>query len=161
MRKLWCGFDKLLFGHRLCAANKIGHKCAQACLLGGLRCERWLVVVGLGLVLQLLPWRGGIFALVERGLLFAFVAALGWTAIAVVNASADLYLRRIPAGSEDSALTRKHLTQVRLLRRIIVIVIGFLTLAAVLVEVVILAIMMSNEPSPTLVRDTIYSAVIF
>ena len=36
-----------------------------------------------------------------------------------------------------------------------------LTLAAVLVEVVILGIMMSNEPSPTLVRDTIYSAVIF
>jgi Ca2+:H+ antiporter len=34
-----------------------------------------------------------------------------------------------------------------------------LTLAAVLVEVVILAIMMSHEPSPTLVRDTIYSAV--
>jgi Ca2+:H+ antiporter len=34
-----------------------------------------------------------------------------------------------------------------------------LTLAAVLVEVVILGIMMSNEPSPTLVRDTIYSAV--
>ena len=34
-----------------------------------------------------------------------------------------------------------------------------LTLAAVLVEVVILAIMMSNEASSTLVRDTIYSAV--
>jgi len=34
-----------------------------------------------------------------------------------------------------------------------------LTLAAVLVEVVILAIMMSNEASKTLVRDTIYSAV--
>jgi Ca2+:H+ antiporter len=34
-----------------------------------------------------------------------------------------------------------------------------LTLSAVLVEVVILAIMMSNEPYPTLVRDTIYSAV--
>ena len=31
--------------------------------------------------------------------------------------------------------------------------------ADVLVEVVILAIMMSIEPSPTLVRDTIYSAV--
>jgi small-conductance mechanosensitive channel len=94
-----------------------------------------LVVVGLGLVLQLLPWRGGIFALVERGLLFAFVVALGWTAIAVVNAAADLYLRRIPAESEDSALTRKLLTQVRLLRRIAVIVIGFLTLAAVLMTI--------------------------
>lgn len=34
-----------------------------------------------------------------------------------------------------------------------------LTLSAVLVEVVILAIMMSNGASPTLVRDTIYSAV--
>lgn len=34
-----------------------------------------------------------------------------------------------------------------------------LTLAAVLVEVVILAIMMSHTSSPTLVRDTIYSAV--
>ncbi|MDD0976324.1 calcium:proton antiporter [Pseudomonas fontis] len=34
-----------------------------------------------------------------------------------------------------------------------------LTLSAVMVEVVILAIMMSNEASATLVRDTIYSAV--
>ncbi len=34
-----------------------------------------------------------------------------------------------------------------------------LTLSAVMVEVLVLAIMMSNQPSPTLVRDTIYSAV--
>ena len=34
-----------------------------------------------------------------------------------------------------------------------------LTLAAVLVEVVILAIMMQHSPSPTLARDTIYAAV--
>ncbi|WP_313089360.1 calcium:proton antiporter [Pseudomonas sp.] len=34
-----------------------------------------------------------------------------------------------------------------------------LTLSAVLVEVVILGILMSHEPSPTLVRDTIYAAV--
>ena len=34
-----------------------------------------------------------------------------------------------------------------------------LTLSAVLVEVIILAILMSNSTSPTLVRDTIYSAV--
>lgn len=34
-----------------------------------------------------------------------------------------------------------------------------LTLSAVLVEVIILAILMSGETSPTLVRDTIYSAV--
>jgi Ca2+:H+ antiporter len=34
-----------------------------------------------------------------------------------------------------------------------------LTLSAVLVEVVVLAIIMQHEPSPTLVRDTIYAAV--
>src|SRR4051812_17727873 len=34
-----------------------------------------------------------------------------------------------------------------------------LTLSAVLVEVVLLAIMMGHNASPTLVRDTIYSAV--
>ena len=34
-----------------------------------------------------------------------------------------------------------------------------LTLSAVAVEVIILAILMNNSPSPTLVRDTIYSAV--
>jgi Ca2+:H+ antiporter len=34
-----------------------------------------------------------------------------------------------------------------------------LTLSAVIVEVIVLAIMMSHEPSPTLVRDTIYAAV--
>ena len=34
-----------------------------------------------------------------------------------------------------------------------------LTLSAVLVEVIILAIMMNNQASPTLVRDTIYAAV--
>jgi len=94
-----------------------------------------LVVVGVGLVLQLLPYRGGVFRVLEWALLFGFVAFVGWTAIAVVNAAADLYLRRIPAESEDSALTRKHLTQVRLLRRITVIVIGFLTFAAVLMTI--------------------------
>ncbi|GAA5232098.1 calcium:proton antiporter [Verticiella sediminum] len=34
-----------------------------------------------------------------------------------------------------------------------------LTLSAVLVEVIVLAIMMTHEPTPTLVRDTIYAAV--
>lgn len=94
-----------------------------------------LLVIGLGLALQLLPRRDGLFGLIQWGLLFGFVVAIGWTAIAVVNTAADLYLRRIPESSEDTALTRKHLTQVRLLRRIAVLVIGFLTFAAVLMTI--------------------------
>jgi small-conductance mechanosensitive channel len=94
-----------------------------------------LLVIGLGLALQLLPSRTGLFGVIQWGLLFGFVIAVGWTAIAVVNTAADLYLRRVPENSEDSALTRKHLTQVRLLRRITVIVIGFLTFAALLMTI--------------------------
>jgi small-conductance mechanosensitive channel len=94
-----------------------------------------VVVVGLGILLQMLPNRGGLFALIEWGLLFGFVIFVGWSAIAVINTAADLYLRRVPLESEDSVLTRKHLTQVRLLRRTAVTVIGFLTFSAVLMTI--------------------------
>src|SRR3954451_4740363 len=94
-----------------------------------------VVVVGLGVLLQGLPYRGGIFGLIEWGLLFGFVIFVGWSAIAVINTAADLYLRRVPLESEDSVLTRKHLTQVRLLRRTAVMVIGFLTFSAVLMTI--------------------------
>jgi small-conductance mechanosensitive channel len=94
-----------------------------------------LLMIGLGLALQLLPRQDGLFGLIQWGLLFGFVVAIGWTAIAVVNTAADLYLRRIPESSEDTALTRKHLTQVKLLRRITVLVIAFLTFAAVLMTI--------------------------
>jgi small-conductance mechanosensitive channel len=94
-----------------------------------------VVVVGLGVLLQTLPHPGGVFVLIEWGLLFGFVIFVGWSAIAVINTAADLYLRRVPLESEDSVLTRKHLTQVRLLRRTAVTVIGFLTFAAVLMTI--------------------------
>jgi small-conductance mechanosensitive channel len=119
----------LVFGDRL---TEFGRK-----LLGriGPPTRLGVVVVGLGVLLQNLPYRGGIFVLIEWGLLFGFVIFIGWSAIAVVNTAADLYLRRVPLESEDSVLTRKHLTQVRLLRRIVVIVIGFLTFSAVLMTI--------------------------
>jgi small-conductance mechanosensitive channel len=94
-----------------------------------------VVTVGLGVMLHSLPHRNGLFDLIEWGLLFGFVVFVGWSAITVVNTAAELYLRRVPSESEDSILTRKHLTQVRLLRRTVVLVIGFLTFSAVLMTI--------------------------
>ncbi|MCB5176989.1 MULTISPECIES: mechanosensitive ion channel family protein [Microvirga] len=94
-----------------------------------------LLVVGLGLIIQALPNRGSSYDLVEWGLLFGFIIFLGWSAITIVNTAADLYLRQAKQDSEDSVLTRKLLTQVRLLRRVVVIVIGFLTLSAMLMTI--------------------------
>jgi small-conductance mechanosensitive channel len=94
-----------------------------------------MLAVGLGVVLQSLTYRNRFFDLLEWALLFGFVISIGWTAIAVVNTAAELYLRRVPGESEDSILTRKHLTQVRLLRRTVVTVIGFLTFSALLMTI--------------------------
>jgi small-conductance mechanosensitive channel len=94
-----------------------------------------VVVIGLGVLEQALPHQGRIFWVLEWLLLFGLVIFVGWTAIAIINTAADLYLRRVPRESEDSVLTRKHLTQVRLLRRIAVGVVGFLTFSALLMTI--------------------------
>lgn len=94
-----------------------------------------MLVLGLGLVLQALPRRGPGFDLVERGLLFGFIIFLGWSAITFVNTASEIYLRRALKGSEDSMLSRKLLTQVRLLRRTVVFGLGFLTFSAMLMTI--------------------------
>jgi len=94
-----------------------------------------LLVLGLGIVLQALPERGASYNLIERGLLFGFIIFLGWSAITIVNTASEIYLRRALRGSEDSVLSRKLLTQVRLLRRTLVFGLGFVTLAAILMTI--------------------------
>ncbi|MEZ0170303.1 mechanosensitive ion channel family protein [Microvirga sp. TS319] len=94
-----------------------------------------LLVLGLGLVVQVLPRRGPSYDLFERVLLFGFVIFLGWSAITIVNTASEIYLRRALRGSEDSVLSRKLLTQVRLLRRTIVFGLGFLTFSAMLMTI--------------------------
>ena len=70
---------------------------------------------------------------IAYGLLLAFVVVLGWAAAVAVNVSAEIYLRRLPLESEGRhARPAKAQTQVRLLRRIAVILVGFLTVAALL-----------------------------
>ncbi|MBJ6125508.1 mechanosensitive ion channel family protein [Microvirga splendida] len=94
-----------------------------------------LLVLGLGVMLQAVPDRGPGYQVLEWGLLFGFIIFLGWSAITIVNTASEIYLRRALRGSEDSVLSRKLLTQVRLLRRIVVFGLGFLTLSAMLMTI--------------------------
>lgn len=94
-----------------------------------------LLVLGLGVVVQILPRRGPNYDLLERGLLFGFIIFLGWSAITFVNTASEIYLRRALRGSEDSILSRKLLTQVRLLRRTVVFGLGFVTFSAMLMTI--------------------------
>ena len=94
-----------------------------------------LLVLALGAGLQATPLRPETVDILEPLVPIGLILFIGWMAVAVVDTAAEIYLRRVPEGAEDSLLLRKHLTQVRLLRRVAVIVVGFLTFSAALMTI--------------------------
>jgi small-conductance mechanosensitive channel len=58
-----------------------------------------------------------------------FILLVGWSCLAAVGLAGDLYLDRFKTGFEN-ALTRKHVTQVRLLRRVAEVTIALITIGA-------------------------------
>jgi small-conductance mechanosensitive channel len=62
----------------------------------------------------------------------AFIVLAGWIAHIAVETTSTLYLRRFETGSADSLLARKHVTQVRILKRAAHTLIVVITLSAAL-----------------------------
>jgi small-conductance mechanosensitive channel len=60
------------------------------------------------------------------------IVAIGWIAVAAVHVSAELYLRRFCLDVTDNLLARKHLTQVRVLRRAADTIVIIITIGAAL-----------------------------
>jgi len=58
-----------------------------------------------------------------------FILLVGWSSVVAVGLASDLYLERFKSGFEN-ALTRKYVTQIRLLRRIGQVLIGLVAVAA-------------------------------
>lgn len=94
-----------------------------------------LLVLALGAGLQATPLRPETVDIIEPLVPIGLILFIGWMAVAIVDTAAEIYLRRVPERAEDSLLLRKHLTQVRLLRRVAVIVVGFLTFSAALMTI--------------------------
>lgn len=65
-------------------------------------------------------------------LLVAFVLLAGWTAVRSVEILASLYLARFKTDVDDNLLARKHLTQIRILKRAGAILIGVITVGIAL-----------------------------
>ena len=65
-------------------------------------------------------------------LLVAFVLLAGWTAIRTSEIFASLYLTRFKTDVDDNLLARKHLTQIRILKRAGAILIGVVTVGIAL-----------------------------
>ena len=77
------------------------------------------------------PVYGDAFRVLSRLVWLATIGLLGWIAIAAIHIAADLYLLQFRIDVADNLLARKHITQIRILRRatdtlVIVITVGFM-----------------------------------
>lgn len=74
-------------------------------------------------------------ALIQHGLLMVFIVLCGWAALTALDIGAAIYLRRYRVDTADNLLARKHLTQVRILRRATATLIALLTAALALMTI--------------------------
>ncbi len=91
-----------------------------------------MVLFGVGAALPAL----GLGASATRtllGVVFALVLlVVGWTAVVAIGLVGDLYLARVGRNLGENALARKHVTQVRVLRRAGQVLVGLISVGAAL-----------------------------
>ncbi len=91
-----------------------------------------LLLIALAIALPATPLGAGTTEILARLLGLATICLLGWTAITVLHIAADLYLMRFRLDVEDNLLARKHVTQVRVLERVLDVVIVLVTVGCAL-----------------------------
>jgi small-conductance mechanosensitive channel len=91
-----------------------------------------LVVVALAAALPSTGFSASLSAPIDRLLLIAVIVLAGWIGHIAVESGSSLYLRRFQIESADNLLARKHVTQVRILKRALHTLIVVVTLSAVL-----------------------------
>jgi small-conductance mechanosensitive channel len=91
-----------------------------------------LVILAMIIAVPVAPFDPDTAAWLARLLLIAIIGLIGWTAVTALNIAADLYLRQFRIDTDDNLLARKHLTQVRVLKRAIDVLVIVVTVAAAL-----------------------------
>lgn len=94
-----------------------------------------LVAVALGVAASVAPLTDGQRALFAHGMVIAVILLLGWIALAGLDIAAALYLRGFRVDVEDNLIARKHLTQVRILKRALATLIVVLTIGLALMTI--------------------------
>jgi small-conductance mechanosensitive channel len=90
------------------------------------------VMVALSLSLQLGPISGSAADVLTRLMQVAFIALFTWIAIVATDIFGSIYLRRLRLDVEDNLLARKHVTQIRILKRAAVTIIALIGIASAL-----------------------------
>jgi small-conductance mechanosensitive channel len=87
-----------------------------------------LLLIALAIALPLTGLPAETAKFISRVLTLATICLLGWVALTALHIGADLYLRRFRIDLADNLLARKHITQVRVLERVLEVVIVLLTI---------------------------------
>jgi small-conductance mechanosensitive channel len=93
-----------------------------------------LMVLALSFVVRVAPISDNAAAALGGILNVAFIALLGWVALTAVQISSQIYLQQFRLDTEDNLLARKHVTQVRILKRAIDVLIVIMTFGAALMS---------------------------
>jgi small-conductance mechanosensitive channel len=87
-----------------------------------------LLLFALAVALPTTPLTADTQGALARLLALATICLLGWIAVTVLHIAADLYLLRFRIDVADNLLARKHVTQVRVLLRVLDVVIVLVTI---------------------------------
>ncbi len=80
-----------------------------------------------GLVTPALPLDKGTNLIIERIIFACFIVLMGWIAIIASDLAINRYISRYHSDTTDNLLARKAITQMRLLKRTVDVVIGIIT----------------------------------
>jgi len=91
-----------------------------------------LLLIALAIALPTTPLSGDTQGVLARLLGLATICLLGWIAVTVLRIAADLYLMRFRIDVADNLLARKHVTQIRVLVRVLDVMIVLITVGLAL-----------------------------
>ena len=91
-----------------------------------------LFILAMAIAIPVAPLEPGTAEWLARLLLIGVIGLIGWAAIAALEIAADLYLRQFRLDVEDNLLARKHVTQVRVLKRAADVLVVIVTIGAAL-----------------------------
>jgi small-conductance mechanosensitive channel len=89
-----------------------------------------LAILAIAGAVEMAPLSDHGAAIAHRVLLLAFIILLGWAALTALDIWVTVYLRGFASAAPDNLLARKHITQMRILRRIAATLIVMITVSA-------------------------------
>ncbi|MEJ0051644.1 MAG: mechanosensitive ion channel family protein [Methylovirgula sp.] len=94
-----------------------------------------LVLAAVALVLPIVPLSGATTLLIAQALAICFTLLIGWASLMAIELAGDFYIGRFKIDLADNLLARKHVTQVRVLRRAAETVVMMITIAVALMSI--------------------------